>query len=263
MTNASFDLERAPELIAATGAALGRPLEILDETASTNDVAKRAAKLGAPHGATWLAETQTAGRGRQGRVWLAQRGESLLFSVLARIVCPPSRLPLLALAAGLAVRDAVAKAAPRADVRVKWPNDVVCEGKKVAGILVESIGATGANAALVIGVGINVHSRTFPAEISPRATSVALLAHAPPERAQLLADVLAGLDKDLTLVAAKGLGLVHARLTKADALAGARVVTDAGMTGTARGIDTEGRLLVASEDGERTALVAGEVHLVG
>ena len=86
---ASPDLARAAEAIAARGCALGVPLVIAEETTSTNDDAKRGAREGAPHGAVWLAESQTSGRGRQGRVWLSPRGENLLFSVLLRLRCAP------------------------------------------------------------------------------------------------------------------------------------------------------------------------------
>jgi BirA family biotin operon repressor/biotin-[acetyl-CoA-carboxylase] ligase len=258
----SHDLLHVRELIAATGSQLGATLELLDETDSTNDVAKRSAKLGAAHGSTWLAEAQGHARGRQGRSWLGVRGESLLVSVLARVACPPGRLPLLSLATGLAVRDAVAKAAPLAQVGVKWPNDVVSGSKKLAGILVEALPAHAGRTPVIIGVGLNVHTRVFPPELGDRASSVALLASSPPERAQLLADILANLDRDLELVASRGLGVIHGRLSAFDALRGQRVETDDGATGVADGIDLEGRLRVKKSDGSLLRLVAGEVHLV-
>ena len=254
------DLARAEALIADRGIALGKPLHLLAETTSTNDEAKRGAKAGQPHGATWVAESQTAGRGRQGRAWVSPRGENLLFSVLLRVTCPPARLPPLALVAGLAVRDAIARAAPERDVRIKWPNDVVVEKKKVAGVLVEAIVQGSRVEAVIVGIGINVHTRELPEDLAPRATSVALLAKAPPDRGEVLADVLAGLDRDCELVAARGLGLVHARLARADALRGEGVISDAG-GGTAEGIDVDGRLLVRNAEGILTRWGAGEVHL--
>jgi BirA family biotin operon repressor/biotin-[acetyl-CoA-carboxylase] ligase len=259
---ASPDLARAPSLVAERGLTLGAPLHLLDETTSTNDEAKRAAKDGAPHGATWLAETQSAGRGRQGRTWVSPRGENLLVSVLVRVECAPARLPLLALVAGLAARDAIALAAPHAGPRIKWPNDVVVgpERKKIAGVLVEAI-SQGRSSALIVGVGINVHTRHFPEDIAARATSVSLLADRAADRAEILVDLLTGLDRDLALVAARGLGLVHARLAHADALRGARVRSESG-EGVAEGIDLDGRLLVRRADGLLTRWVAGEVHLL-
>jgi BirA family transcriptional regulator, biotin operon repressor / biotin---[acetyl-CoA-carboxylase] ligase len=256
------DLKRAPDLVAESGSTLGRPMHLLGMTTSTSDEAKRAAKDGAPHGATWVAEQQTAGRGRQGRAWVSPRGENLLFSVLLRVACPPSRLPPLALVAGLAVRDAVARAAPDADVHIKWPNDVLVGGRKLAGVLVEAITIGSRVEAVVIGVGINVHTRAFPEELEDRATSVSLVARDPPDRATILADVLAGLDRDLHVVVSRGLGLVGRRLEASDALHGRRVRSDAGDEGIASGIDEEGRLLVRRDDGVMARWSAGEVHLV-
>ena len=261
-----IDLVHAADRIAERGGELGKPLHILDETTSTNDEAKRAAKDGAPHGSTWLAESQTQGRGRQGRTWISPRGENLLFSVLARVTCTPARLPPLALIAGLAARDAIARAAPEADVRIKWPNDVVVGPslRKVAGVLVEATISGGRVEALVVGIGINVHTRDFPEDIAARASSVTLISKNPPDRAEILADTLASLDRDLALAATRGLGLVHARLTAADALRGRRVHTDSGSgvrDGIAEGIDLDGRLMVRGDDGVLTRWAAGEAHL--
>lgn len=265
------DLSRAPDAVASRGCRLGSPLHVADETRSTNDDAKQGARDGAPHGATWVAESQTAGRGRQGRVWVSPRGENLLFSVLLRLRCPPGRVPTLSLACGLAVRDVVARTlGPGANVMVKWPNDVVVvrsDGglRKIAGILVESALAGGKVEHVVAGIGLNVHTRAFPEELASTATSLSLEAgeRGPAlDRAEILADVLAALDRDVEHVASKGLGLVHARLTHADALAGREVETERGaIRGTACGIDTEGHLLVRDRDGVVTKVVSGEVSL--
>lgn len=261
------DLKRAPALVAERGGQLGRPMHLLGFTTSTSDEAKRASKEGAPHGATWVAEQQSAGRGRQGRQWVAAHGESLLFSVLLRVACPASRVPPIALIAGLAVRDAVARAAPGVDVRIKWPNDVLIDGRKVAGVLVEAMTLGSRVEAVIVGVGVNVLTRVFPGELEGRATSVARVAEQPPDRAELLADVLATLDRDLHVVVARGLGLVRPRLEAADALRGRRVKSEAGSGGVADegvacGIDDEGRLLVRRGDGVVARWSAGEVHLV-
>jgi BirA family transcriptional regulator, biotin operon repressor / biotin---[acetyl-CoA-carboxylase] ligase len=242
--------------------ALGTPLHVLAETTSTNDLAKRAAKAGAPHGAVWMAEAQTSGRGRQGRAWVSPAGENLLFSVLLRVTCAPSRLPPLALVAGLAARDAAANAlGGAAEPKLKWPNDVVVGAKKLAGVLVESIVSGGRVEAVVVGIGMNVLTRAFPDDIAARATSLALLGAASLDRMALLADVLAGLERDVETVAARGLGPLHARLAAADALAGTRVRGELG-EGTAAGIDPDGRLLVRGADGVLRHWSAGEVHLV-
>jgi BirA family transcriptional regulator, biotin operon repressor / biotin---[acetyl-CoA-carboxylase] ligase len=277
------DLVNAAALVAERTTALGRPMHLLASTTSTNDEAKRGAKEAAPHGSTWVAEEQTAGRGRQGRAWTSPPGENLLFSVLLRVTCPPARLPPVAIAVGLAVRDAVVGAAPGSrrkeaerersavesrptwelDARLKWPNDVLVDGRKLAGILVEAVTVGSRVEAVIVGVGINVHTRDFPAELVERATSLALVAPGPFDRAVILADVLERIDRDVHVVVARGLGLLRARLDAGDALRGRRVRNDGGDEGEACGIDEDGRLLVRRGDGVTARWSAGEVHLVG
>lgn len=263
---ADLEIERVRRLVSARGSRIGAPLHLQHESTSTNDDAKAAARDGAPHGAVWVAETQTRGRGRQGRTWISPPGENLLFSLLLRLAgLAPGRVPPLSLAVGLVVRDAIAKALGGerdAAVKVKWPNDVLIRGKKVAGILIES-GLAGSKVEyLVVGIGVNVHTRVFPSELSAIATSIALEgARSPADRGELLADILAGLDHDIEHVAHRGLGILHGRLLAHDALRGRSVTSEDGKTrGIARGIDLEGRLLIESADGV-TKVTSGEVRL--
>lgn len=254
------DLKRAADLIRERGLAIGSPLEIFEETTSTNDVAKRAAKNGAPHGSTFVADSQTAGRGRQGRAWLSERGDGLLMSVVLRVSCAPARLPPLSLVAGLAVCDAIAPDVSVAP-QLKWPNDVWLGGKKVAGVLVEASLAGDRVESVIVGVGINIHTRMFSAEIKAIATSVALHSNVQPDRAVILARLLEALDRDIAPVAQHGLGIVHARIDAIDALKNSNVRGELG-EGIANGIDTDGRLRVTKKDGTVDAWVAGEVHLL-
>lgn len=251
------------------GLSLGRPLVVLAVATSTNDLAKAAAKDGAPHGSVWIAETQSHGRGRQGRAWTSPPGENLLVSILLRTPCPPSRLPLLSLVAGLAVRDAVALALGDEGsdrVRVKWPNDVLVRDagggsqKKIAGILVESTLAGSLVEAIVVGIGVNVHTRVLPEELASRATSLVLAGAAAPSRADVLVAILGALDRDVPRVAAKGLAHVHDRLVRACALSG-KTVTAGDVTGTCEGIDLEGRLTLRDARGELVRVSSGEAHL--
>jgi len=253
----------ARRLLQAAGGRVTGPLHWLRDTTSTNDEAKHAARSGAPHGSIWVAEDQRAGRGRQGRAWLGTAGESLLCSFLLRLSCAPARVPLVSLVAGLAARDAVAAATPGTVVKIKWPNDVWIEGKKVAGILVESSLRGGKVESVVVGIGVNVLTRTFPEELRGIATSCALAA-APgstvPGRAQILADIARGLDRDVEHVVHRGAGIIRARLEAHDALRGHSVASEAG-EGIASGIDDEGKLMVRREDGVLVRWNAGEVHL--
>ncbi len=250
------DLVAAPARVAEQGCGLGHPMHVLGATVSTNDDALRAAREGAPHGATWVAEHQSGGRGRRGREWVSPSGEGLLFSVVLRLSCAPARLPPIALVAGLAVRAAIMRALPGVDVKIKWPNDVLVGGRKIAGVLIETV---------TVGTSvkaINVHTRVFPDDMAATATSVSLLSQVgPPDRASLLADTLASFDRDLHVVVARGLGLFRARLDAADALRGLRVTSDSGDAGVASGIDDDGRLLVRRDDGFLAPWNSGEVRL--
>jgi BirA family biotin operon repressor/biotin-[acetyl-CoA-carboxylase] ligase len=256
------DLRGAADAVAARGGALGRPLHLVSRTTSTNDLAKQAARAGAPHGSAWVAEEQSGGRGRQGRPWLSPPGESLLFSVLLRIESDPRWLPPVSVAAGLAVTEAVGVHAQNSRPLLKWPNDVLIGDRKVAGVLVEAT-ATGRGAhAVVVGIGINVHTRAFPPDLASRATSVALEASRTPVRAELLADVLERLDRDLPVVVGRGLGLLASRIAACDGLRGEMVRCAEGLEGVAEGIDERGRLVVLSRDGTLARWSSGEVHLV-
>lgn len=154
-----------------------------EELASTNDEARRLAENGAADGLVVLAERQTSGRGRRGASWYAAAGESLAFSIIVRPTEPQSLWPRLALAAGLAVAEAVESDIP--GVGIKWPNDIWIGGRKVAGILVEAGGDFA-----IVGIGINVNTREFPPEVADIATSLHLAAGRPLESADVLTKIL-------------------------------------------------------------------------
>jgi BirA family biotin operon repressor/biotin-[acetyl-CoA-carboxylase] ligase len=254
------DLLTAEQKLREQGASLGLPLHLLSRTESTNDQAKQAAKDGAPHGSTWVAESQDKGRGRQGRAWLSPPGENLLFSVLVRVQCPAARLPELAICAGLSVVETAQALLPAQKVLLKWPNDVWVSGKKLAGILVESSFARGQTQSVIVGIGLNVHTRELPEELAQIATSLALQGGQNLHRGDILTDLLGRLDRDIIHVAGRGLGMVHPRIARVDALRGVRI-QNGEVSGVAEGIDNEGRLLVITDNGEKVRLVSGEVHL--
>jgi BirA family transcriptional regulator, biotin operon repressor / biotin---[acetyl-CoA-carboxylase] ligase len=222
-------------------ARLGAPRLHLRETGSTNDRARELALQGAPHGTLVTAAAQSAGRGRQGRAWSAPPGRALLCSVVIRD--PPRLLPL---AAGVAVARV---AGPRA--LLKWPNDVLIDGRKVAGILVE--GRPQEHWA-VVGIGLNVALRDadFPPELQGRAATLGLAPEAlEPTLEQLLRalEVWTAAPDEQVLAAVRAL----------DALREQPVRWAAGQ-GRGGGIDEAGRLVVITDDGP-VALDAGEVHL--
>ncbi len=227
---------------------LGWPRLHLRSVDSTNLRARELAGRGVPHGTLVTAGSQTAGRGRQGRAWTAPAGRALLCSLVVRE--PPRLLPLLA---GVAVSDAAGR-----EALVKWPNDVLIDGRKVAGILVEARPQEGW-AVLGIGVNVAVRAEDFPPELRATAGGLGL---EPSAIEGLLTRLLERLEVWLARPAEAVLEALRAR----DALAGKVVRWDggtgtaAGGTGTAAGIDGFGRLLVAGDYG-LLALDAGEVHL--
>jgi len=220
---------------------LGAPRVHRRALASTSDEARKLAAAGAPHGTLVTADEQHAGRGRQGRTWSAPAGRALLMSLVLRD--PPRFVPL---AAGVAVADTVG---PQA--QLKWPNDVWIEGRKVAGILVEGRLQEGW---VVLGIGVNVavDVADLPPELAGSATT---LGRPPEDLEPFLAALLAALEHRLT----QPDGALLDAWRERDALRG-RTVAWADGRGAAAGIDDDGRLVVATDEGD-VALAAGEVHL--
>jgi BirA family biotin operon repressor/biotin-[acetyl-CoA-carboxylase] ligase len=217
---------------------LGHPRLHLRAVGSTNERARALAAAGAPHGSLVTADEQTAGRGRQGRTWVTPPGRALAASLVLRSVDA-----LLPLRAGLAV---AALAGPAA--RVKWPNDVLLDGGKVAGILAESRPQAGW---AVLGIGVNV--AVDAADLPPGAGT---LGRAPGEREAALRELLGALEICLAAPPTAVLAELRAR----DALLG-RPVRWASGRGVGAGIDEQGDLRIRTADGETITLAAGEVHL--
>jgi BirA family biotin operon repressor/biotin-[acetyl-CoA-carboxylase] ligase len=221
---------------------LGTPRVHFRVTDSTNERARELAERGAPHGTLVTAAEQSAGRGRQGRTWTAPRGRALLCSLVLHKV--PRLLPL---AAGIAVAEVVA-----GEARIKWPNDVLVGGRKVAGILVEGRPQEGW---AVLGIGINVAVRPeeLPPELRESAGTLGLETEA---IEPMLARLLERLEFWIAADAAAVLEAVRVR----DALLGKELRWTGGQ-GRGAGIDGDGRLIVVTDAG-RVELDAGEVHLV-
>jgi BirA family transcriptional regulator, biotin operon repressor / biotin---[acetyl-CoA-carboxylase] ligase len=211
-------------------------------TDSTNERARELAGGGAPHGTLVTADEQRAGRGRQGRAWTAPAGSAVLMSVVLREL--HEALPL-------AAAVAVAEALP-VPSKIKWPNDIWIDRRKVAGILVEGRPQEGW---AVLGIGLNVGTEAFPPELTETATSLRL-AGAALSVDSALARVLTALDGWLSRPIAEVLTAWGER----DALLGAEVRWADG-SGVGRGVDETGALLVETAEGQ-VALQAGEVHLL-
>lgn len=242
--------------------AAGFDLRLIPECPSTNSLLmdSPATELALP---VVVAERQTAGRGRRGRSWLAWPGASLTFSLAWRFP-PGSAAPAgLSLVAGLALAVALEKLG-YADVQLKWPNDVLLEGRKVAGILVELQSGRGRPPAAVIGIGVNV---ALPPGVSipdqPAVTSLAEAGAAPPDRHRVLAAILAELQDFLDLYAAAGFGALRGAWMQRNRHAGlpVRILGDGeAVEGVCLGVDDDGALLLGGEGGPRRIL-SGEVSL--
>jgi BirA family transcriptional regulator, biotin operon repressor / biotin---[acetyl-CoA-carboxylase] ligase len=244
------------------GTRYGHAFNYTRETGSTNDDALAAARAGAASGSVFLTDHQTQGRGRRGKTWLAAPRHNLLFSVLVR---PAAATPVgsaLTLVVGLAVRDALAPHS-RLPLAVKWPNDVLADGRKLAGILCEGQFEGPRLIAIVIGIGINVFDADFPEELASQVACLEGLGSgsASLERELLLAAVLGALEARLAVFESSGFSPLLADFSRHDALAGMRVEVSGSATlvGTARGVDAEGRLLVES-DGLLVPVVSGTVR---
>ncbi|HEY3252742.1 MAG TPA: biotin--[acetyl-CoA-carboxylase] ligase [Polyangiaceae bacterium] len=255
-----FDADRFRAQTREAKPKLGRPLMYQPVTGSTNDNALLAARSGAPHGSLFVADEQTAGRGRRGNAWLAAPGESLLFSVLLRPQLELAQVSALTLAIGLALRDAVGPLLT-VPVELKWPNDLYVNDRKLAGVLVESQLQGERLQAVVVGVGLNLETRDFPAEIAARATSLALLGKAGLEREPLLRALLDAIAARLDEYERAGVAGILDELNAADALKGKRIRVDAQL-GVGRGLDAQGRLLLEDDAGVVHAIIAGTVELL-
>ena len=258
-----LDADRLSEELARREARLGRPLVVVESTTSTNDDAKRAAESGAPAGSAFIANAQTHGRGRLGRSWHSPPGDNLYVSFVLRpaaaLALDVRRAPLVTLAAGLAVADAIAPLVPGANVGLKWPNDVLVDDRKVAGILTEAHLGTGASDWIVIGIGINVRTRAFPTEIAARATSLALAGAGAPDRGALFVELASALSFRVGELHASAASIIDAFAAR-DALRERSITVD-GAPATALGIADDGALRIRRADGTEARILAGDVQL--
>lgn len=235
---------------------------LLPESPSTNAEATRRAREGAGEGLVVVADHQTAGRGRLDRTWVTPARSALTFSVVLAPDVPAARWPWLPLLTGVAVVTGVRRSLG-ATCSLKWPNDVLVDGRKVAGILVERV-ETDHGPVAVVGVGLNVSQQ--PEELPVEtATSLAAATGTEPDRTALLGDVLAALGEGYDAWRSAGGDPVALRSTylQVCSTVGSQVrvqLPDGGtLEGTATGVDPEGRLEVVDTSGRRTVLGAGDV----
>ena len=239
----------------------GRSVEVLASTSSTNDAALRCA-AGARDGHVVVADTQSAGRGQHGRRWSSSPGTDLYLSIIDRPAVPSLVMPVLTLAVGLGVSDAVNELLEGPlESRIKWPNDVWIEGRKCTGILVETSSSGSRIGAAVIGIGLNVNRRNWPEELRSRATSIAACRPdgEPLDRAHALALLLLHVERWVDRFVEHGPPPVVAALNRRLALRGEKVRCGPA-EGTLLGVAESGALRLASPSGVRE-VVSGSLEL--
>jgi BirA family transcriptional regulator, biotin operon repressor / biotin---[acetyl-CoA-carboxylase] ligase len=238
-------------------AGVGRPLTVRDVTVSTNDDARLAADGGAPHGATYVADQQSAGRGRQGRAWHSPAGQNIYASSVLRLALPAAALPPLALAVGVAVARTCDEVLRKNCAKIKWPNDVYLDTAKVAGVLVETTSGASASPVAVAGIGLNVSPQSFPDDLAAAATTLGQ-ATGDGVRDEVAAILLHHVGVVAEAYRRDGLISVLAELRRRDFLEGRNVVVD-DEEGEAMGIAEDGCLRVRFAGGERDVL-SGEIR---
>jgi len=260
-----------PEMLAPSlkgtifGTQSGKHIHHYYKIGSTNSEAMRSAAEGAPEGSVFLAEEQLAGRGRGAHTWHSARSAGVYCSVILRPAMPPSEALIFSLAAGLAVRAAVAEIAPQLSVDLKWPNDALLSGKKFCGVLIEMNAEATRVRYLVVGVGINVNQQKFPAELREIATSLRIETGTEWSRVELTAALLKSLDREYrALVDDPGASASIMRRFEetSSSVRGKKVSVEenGGLTGVSEGLDERGFLQVRTPNGLQT-VVSGTVKV--
>jgi BirA family biotin operon repressor/biotin-[acetyl-CoA-carboxylase] ligase len=220
--------------------------------------ASRLAEAGAPSGTVVGAEEQTAGQGRLGRSWHSEAGLGLYVSIILRRSFTPTALPVVTLALGLAVREAILKTADLA-CDLRWPNDVLIESKKCAGVL-----TTLESSAIIAGIGINVNHSSFPEGLSNIATSLRVVSGRAHSSERLLLSLLASVDAYCDLLESKGREPVIETFARASSyVSGRRVCVDqdgSSLRGTTEGLNDSGFLILRGDDGAKNVILAGGVR---
>jgi len=241
---------------------IGRNIIHYFRTDSTNAVALKLAVDGAEHGTVVVAEEQTAGRGRLGRTWFSEKATGIYTSIILRPPLAPAAAPVLTLMAGLAAQKAVSSVTGLA-VDIRWPNDLLVNGKKVCGILTEMSAEVDRLHAVVLGIGINVNHSLMPADLENIATSLRMEAHRAVSRVQILVALLREIERHYQMLLKSGNKAITERWEAASTFAHGkrvRVVTAAGeVMATTTGVDASGALKIQYDDGRQEFLMAGEV----
>ena len=262
------DILDAQEITTALDSAcIGRRLECLLQTNSTNADAMRLAEAGAAEGTAVIADAQTAGKGRRGRVWSSPPGVNLYCSIVLRPPILPHEAPQLTFLSAVAVAQAIEQNSTCRPT-IKWPNDVLIDGKKIAGLLNEMSAETDGINCVVLGIGVNLNMTAdqFPTDLRSPATSILLESGVRVVRSRFTASLLNALDRLYTDFLATGFGPVREEWQRRCNAAGRRMVMSEGgidrVSGLFAGIDADGSLLLKSDEGVIERIVSGDVRIL-
>jgi BirA family biotin operon repressor/biotin-[acetyl-CoA-carboxylase] ligase len=257
----------ADDLLARLGKAkvVGRDIQVFEQTASTNDVAEKLARDGVKEGVVVFAESQTKGRGRLGRKWMSPTRKGLWFSVLLRPNLRPQETTQLTVISATALRRAI-KTVTGLSAEIKWPNDILLHGNKVAGILTEMSAEVDRVRHVILGIGVDVNqgAAEFPPELRGLATSLKMAAGEEISRSELAVEILRELDIDYARVCGGKFSEVADEWEAACATIGKNVTVHVGdrkFAGRAESLDDDGALLIRTEHGHLERVIGGDVIL--
>ena len=261
------DLLHADDLISRLGKTnvVGRDIRVFQDTTSTNDVIEKLARDGVKEGAVVFAESQTRGRGRLGRKWMSPAKRGLWFSVLLRPDLRPQETTRLTVASATALRRAI-ESQTGLRPEIKWPNDILIHGKKVAGILTELSGELDHVNYIILGIGVDVNlsQGDFPAELRKSATSLKIELGKPVSRPELAVAILRELDHDYARIASGQFAALANEWEEHGTTIGHEVVIRTGVRqirGRAEALGEDGELLLRTEHGHLERIIGGDVTL--
>ncbi len=271
--NKGYRLIQSPDILSETEIEsmmktvwAGRRVIYYGETDSTNIQAKLAGENGGAHGTLFVADRQAAGKGRRGRSWESPKGVCIYMTLLLRPDLPPEKAPMLTLVMALAVADAI-REQTGLDARIKWPNDIVLNGKKICGILTEMSAEIDYINYVVTGVGINANQDKFPEDIKETATSLMLEGGRPVRRSELIAAVMRRYEEAYeTFMETGDLSGLRERYDELLVNCGRAVRVlepQREYNAQAKGINSQGELIVVTFEGEEKHIFAGEVSVRG
>jgi BirA family biotin operon repressor/biotin-[acetyl-CoA-carboxylase] ligase len=261
------DVLHADDLMSRLGKTkvIGRDIRVFQETTSTNDVIEKLARDGVKEGVVVFAESQTRGRGRLGRKWLSPGKRGLWFSVLLRPDFRPQETTRLTVASATALRRAI-ELQTGLKPEIKWPNDILVHGKKVAGILTELSAELDHVKCVILGIGVDVNLSLgdFPAELRKLATSLKVELGKPVSRPELAVAILRELDHDYARIVSGQFTAVADEWEEHGTTIGQEVVIRTGdrrVRGRAESLDEDGALLLRTEHGHLERIIGGDVTL--